>query len=105
MEIAQIGGYIQRKTVRSYPTADVNPNGRDLTVAHPYASELGNARGFDSVIGECLDDRLLDAAHIGADIAFPVAQIDDGITYQLTRAVISHITAAVGRIERNAGAG
>src|ERR1700677_1000700 len=102
MEITQIRRDVQREAVRGHPTADVDADGGDLTIAYPYSGEFGNARRFDSVVGESLDNRLLDAADVGADIALPIAQIEDGVAHQLTGAVIGHVAAAVRWIERYA---
>src|ERR1700722_7792483 len=104
MEITQISGDVQREAVRSYPAADVDADGGDLTIAHPYSGKFGNALRFDSVIGERLNNRLPDAANVCADVALPIAQIEDGVTDQLTGTVIRHVAAAVRRIERYARA-
>src|SRR5580658_6967616 len=101
MEITQIGGDIQRETMRSYPAADVYADGGDLAIAHPNSGELGNALRFDSVARERIYNRLLHAAHICAYVPFPIAQVEDGIAHELARPVVGHIAAAVGGIERD----
>ncbi len=51
-----------------------------------------------------VDQHLLDSAHVGAHVALPLAQIQDGITHHLSRPVIGDIAAAVRRMKGDAGA-
>ena len=105
LEIAQVGGDVQRETVRSNPSADMHPDGADLAFTHPDARQLWNAAGLDAEIRQRIDHGLLDGAHIGAHVALPLAQIQDGIADDLPRSVISDVAAAVGGMEGDAGAG
>ncbi len=52
LEITQIGGDVQRETVRRHPAADVHADGGDLPLAHPHAGQLGDAAGGDAEIGQ-----------------------------------------------------
>src|ERR1017187_2110943 len=104
LEIAQIGADVQGETVRSHPPADVYANGGDLALIHPHAGQPGDASGEDAVIGQGIDNRLLDRPHVCAHVALPLPQVEDRVAHQLARAVVRHIAAAVDGVERNARA-
>jgi hypothetical protein len=96
LEIAQVGGDVQRETVRGDPSADVHADGADFAPAHPNAGQLGNAAGLDAEIGQRIDDGLLDGPDVSAHVALPFAQVQDGIADELAGAVIGDVAAAVG---------
>ena len=64
-----------------HPDADVL-----LAVAHP---------AFDAVAGQRPDQRLLEVAHVAADVAAVGAEVEDRIADQLAGAVVGHLAAAV----------
>ena len=66
---------------------------------------FGNAARLDAEIRQRIDQRLLDGPHVRAHVALPFAQIQDRIAHNLSRPVISHVAAAVGGMEGDAGAG
>src|SRR5215471_5425794 len=83
LKIAEVGIDVERETVRGYPPADVYADGCDFASAGPHADQIGYASGFDAVIGERIDEGLLDGMDVGADVALPFAQIEDGVANQL----------------------
>ena len=83
----------------------MHTDGGDLALTHPDARQLRDAAGPDVEIRQRIDQRLLDRPHIRAHVAFPFAQIHDGIAHDLPRPVIGDIAAAVRGMEGDAGAG
>src|SRR6516164_611827 len=101
LEITQIRIDVQREAVSGHPSADMDSDCGDLALTYPNAGELGSAAGRDAEIGQRIDDDLLDAAHVSAHVAFPLAQINNGIANQLAGSVIVNIAAAVLWEKRN----
>src|SRR5271156_1816374 len=87
---------IQRKTVRSDPTADVHADGGHLLAIHPHAGAPWDASGDNLKLRERIDDHLFSGAHISAYVAFPFSQIQDGIADDLAGTVIGDVAATVG---------
>src|SRR5258708_7749052 len=104
LKIAQVCSDVERESVRCHPAAEVHADGGDLAITGPNAGELGNASGFDAVIGEGIDDGLLEGADVGAHVALPIAEVEDGVADELPGTVIGDVAAAVGGEEFDAGA-
>src|ERR1019366_5099292 len=98
LKIAQVGGHVEREAVRGDPSAEVHPDGGDLALAHPHAGQFGNPAGGNAVLRQSGDDGLFHRAHIRADIALPIAQIEDGIAHQLSGTVVRHVAPAIDGI-------
>src|SRR5579862_4612576 len=64
LEIAQIRGLIQGKTMRGDPTADMNANSRHLLPIHPDAGTARLAPSLNSKFREGVDYRLLHRPNI-----------------------------------------
>src|SRR5580700_6277753 len=95
---------IQRKTVRSDPPADMHADSGHFLAIYPDAGAARNSPGCNIELRERIHDHLFDSANIGHHVALPFSQIHDRIADNLTRSVISDVTAAVGGIELDAGA-
>ena len=77
----------------------------DLGLAHPDARAFRNAACLDPEIRQSVDQGLLNRSHVGAHVALPFAQIQNGIADELAGPVIGDVTAAVSGMKGDAGAG
>jgi hypothetical protein len=60
---------------------------------------------FDCEIRQCVDQHLFYRPDIGSYVSFPIAKVQDGITYYLSRTMIRHIASPVGPVKFDPGAG
>ena len=115
LEVAKVGGHIEREAVRGDALRDVDADGSDLLLlntasgerpdACAFAYALGHhaevAAGADEDLFEHSDE--VDGAKVRAFFAREVpAQIDDGIADELAGAVISNVSAAVDLVKFDA---
>jgi hypothetical protein len=84
----------------------MNSDGRDfclkLSFTCPHSGQPGDSAGADSELLQRINQNLFDGAHVGADIAFPLAQIDDRVADDLAGPMVGHIPAAIGLVQFNA---
>ena len=66
---------------------------------------LGSAAGGDAVFLQCAGDGFDKGVHVGADVALPLAQIEDGVADKLAGAVIGDVATAVGFVNVDAASG
>src|SRR5690606_21046332 len=96
-EEGKIGCDVECKAVRRNPSAgDAHTDGADLRVVHPHASESGNARGGNVPGAQCTDDDFLDITDVAMQIAAIRLEVEDGVTDELTGAVIGDVATAPG---------
>jgi hypothetical protein len=104
LEITQVGRDVERETVRCDPSADVHAYRADLGGAHPDSRTFRDAGRLDPEIRQRVDHGLLDRPHVGAHVALPFTQVQDGIADDLPWPVIGDVAAAVRGIKGDAGA-
>jgi len=85
--------------VRGHPTADVHADGGDLALLHPDAGATGNAARRQAELRQCIDNHLLEPAHVGDHVPPPLAEVEDRVAHQLSGTVIGDVAAAV-RLEK-----
>ena len=83
----------------------MHADGADFGIAYPDSRAFRNAPGLDTEIGQGIDHGLFDCPHIRPHIALPLAQVQDGISDNLSRPVIGDVAAPVGGVEGDTGAG
>src|SRR5579871_745877 len=103
-EVAQVCCVIQCKSMRSDPAADVNADGCDLLSLNPNAGAAQETLGLDAEFVQSVDNRLLHGPNIGDHVALPFSQIENGISDDLTGAMIGDVAAPIGGMKGNAGA-
>ena len=115
LEVAQVGGDVEREAVRGDALRDVDADGGDLLLRDaaagdgPDAGELADAlrehaevaAGADEDLFEQADE--VDRAEVRALLAGEVAaQIEDGVADELAGAVVGDVAAAVDLVELDA---
>ncbi len=88
--------------MRSDPTGNMNPDRRDLPALGPNPSSARLAPRHDPEPRERIDNHLLQSPHIGMHIALPFSQIENRITHNLPRPMISNIAPAISLIKIDA---
>src|SRR5580704_14936049 len=51
VEVVQIGGHVERKTMARHPSSDTNADGSQLVLADPDASQARHTSGCNPVVG------------------------------------------------------
>src|SRR5882724_3567739 len=82
--------------MRCYPSGDSDTYRSQLFIAYPDSCKTRNSHCVDIVILCDANHDFLDIADVAMDIATIRFQIDDRITNNLSRSVISHISASAG---------
>ena len=82
-----------------HPTGDANPDSRQFLTTDPRPRQACNALGDDPEIGGCLDQDLLEIAHVPMHIASIGPQIHDRISNDLPRSMVRHVTASTGLVD------
>src|SRR5580692_11363027 len=83
------------------PAADMNPNRRNFPCTGPNARSPCFPTRSNTEPVKRIDDHLLDGPDVSMDIALPFSQIENRITDNLPRPMISNIASAVGFKKRN----
>ena len=103
----EITANIKREPVHGDPMPHAHADRRDFAASPDYFGVLdpnpGKAlapRGRKSVLGEKIDEHLLEPAQIAMQILSAPAKIDNRITHQLSRSVIGRLAAAIDRKKR-----
>src|SRR5690606_40811705 len=81
---------------------DAHADRRDLLVPDPHAGQPRLPAGADAVAGEGPNEGLLDVADVAMEVTPVGLEVEDRVSYELTRPVIGHIAPASGLEERNA---
>lgn len=91
------------------PPADAHADGGDLPLvsngalgADPHAREAFYAHAFDAEFAQRADLHLFKVSHVLVHVASIGLQVEDGITDELSWAVISHVSAATRLVNRHA---
>jgi len=110
IEVAKVGGDVVGETVGGNPAADVDADGGEFSFGgvracaglDPDASLTGDAIRGDTEIGRGTDHGFFERADVPADVAFDVAEIEDGIADDLAGTVVGDVSATIGRVEFDA---
>src|ERR1700675_467340 len=87
--------------MRGNPAADMNPNRRNFPFAGPDARSPCFATRSNTKPVKRIDDHLLDSPDVSMHIALPFSQIENRITDNLPRPMISNIASAICLKKRN----
>src|ERR1700722_7933489 len=93
IEVAEIGGYVQREAVPRRPAPDTDANRRDLAGADPHAGHPVAAPGVDSESCERVDHRALETPKILGNVAIAPFKLENRIADQLPGPVIRDFPA------------
>ena len=112
VEVAQVGGHVQRKSMRGNATRDMHADCGDLLLRdgpsgqRPDSGAFRNSLGDNAIAGTGANEDFLQLANIvdSAETRSKAAQIDDRITDQLTRAMIGDVPAAVDLVDFHSSA-
>src|SRR5579871_4512831 len=104
LKIGQVCRMMQREAVGGDPAADVNTDGSHFLFVCPNAGKAFDVAGFNSEFSQRVDDCLLDGANKTNHVALPFSQIENGVTDDLSRAVIRNVAAAICGMKCNSGA-
>src|SRR5690348_14163872 len=94
--------------MRGYPAAQMDADGRDFFegvgftaagILYPDSGHACAASGGQAHIGCRADQRLFQLTHVPANITPNRREIQNGITDDLSWAVISNVAASVGRVK------
>ena len=78
-------------------TAHADADGADLAVVDPHAGVAGQTRRAGKAhVGEGVDHKLLDGAHVGRDGVRAHGHVDDRVPDQLPGAVVGDVPSPVG---------
>ena len=91
----EVAAHIQREAVHRDPMAHADADRGDFALPDPDAGQTVASRGFDLVDREQLDEERLDPAQVTMQILAVTTEIDQKISDQLPRPVISRLAAAV----------
>src|SRR5262249_31420872 len=80
VEIAEVGGHVQRETVTGDPTSDPDADGCELFTSPPDACQAGHAFSADLVIGRHSNQHFFEVSHVPMHVASSGIQIEDRIT-------------------------
>jgi hypothetical protein len=93
----EISAHVQGEPVHGDPMANADANRSDLAVFNPHARERPALRRGYSILRQKIDEQ---SAQIFVQILPAPTQIDNGISDQLPRPVISRLSTAIDREER-----
>jgi hypothetical protein len=93
VEIRKLGRDVEREAVPGDPIARVHSDRRDLLAASPHARVRGISLARNAVVGQGVDQCLLDASQVPMKVLTMALEIDDWIANQLARTVECHIAA------------
>jgi hypothetical protein len=83
----------------------MNSDGRDfrlkLSFTSPHTGQFRDPSGTDSELLQRINQNLFNGTDIRADIALPLAKVDDGVADDLAGAVVSDIAAAIRVVQFN----
>ena len=99
LEVAEISIHIQRESVACYPSRNSHSNRRDFFITYPNARKPYDAPAFNSVIRDRANQHFFEVAHVAMNVTAIRFEIDDGITDELTGAVIGDVSAAPGFVD------
>src|SRR5690606_32652057 len=103
----QVAVHVEAEAVHRDIAGDADADLTELAVAltvgagHPDAGAAGDPGHGDAHVGGDADHHLLEAAHVGDDIA-PARQVGDGIADELARPVPGDLAPAVDVDDRGA---
>ncbi len=97
LEVAQVGGDVERKAVlRHAAGAELDANRGDLCAADPHAGQPCGAVGHNAIASQRDDDRLLQHPQVAQHIAAVARELEDRVADDLAGAVVGDVAAAVG---------
>jgi len=94
------GEDVDGEAVHGNPFANADAQGGELSLTDPHAGEALAALGRDTKAGGEADEIFLEEAEIEVEVASTLGEIKDGITYELARAVVGSLPAAIGLEDR-----
>lgn len=110
VEVLEVDGDVEGQAVGGDPPAYANAQGGDLgggLIGAWYPDACGTlfALGGDVEVFECVDDGLLEQAHVVVQSEVEGVKVDDGVEDDLARAVVGDVPAAVGGLNVDAEVG
>lgn len=109
--MGEVGGGVEGQAVGGDPLADADAHGGDLgglalAGRDPDAGGFGVSLALDAVVGEGVDDGLLEEPHVAVEAegfagvgVGESLEVDDGVGDDLSGAVVGDVAAAVGLVE------
>src|ERR1700689_5553243 len=94
IEVAEVGGYVQREAVPRDPAAKTDADRRNLARADPDAGHRVAASRVDAEFCERIDHRGFESAEILRHVAVAAFELENRIADQLAGTVIGHLSAA-----------
>ena len=103
---AEVEVDVDGKAVARHPARAANADRGDLAVVDPDAAlmRLCERAALDAELGQRRDDRLLQAAHVAAQVAAARVQVEDRVADELARAVVGRAAAAADLDDLDAAA-
>src|SRR5579883_1567476 len=116
VEVAQVGGDVEREAVRGDAARDVHADGGDFLLGDgaagdgPDAGASGDALRGDGEVSQGADEGFFEEADVvdGADAAVvqgETAQVEDGVADELAGSVVGDVAAAVDLMDFDAAIG
>src|SRR5207249_2197035 len=102
VEVIEIGGDVEGKSVAGDPAGKPHADGRQLFPTYPDAGQSWNPFSLDSEIGRCPNQHILQIAHVTVHVTAIGLQIENRIADDLTRTVIRDVAAAPGLMDFDA---
>src|SRR5277367_1911839 len=102
IEVAEVGGYVEREAVPSDPAAKADADRRNLARADPHTGHRVAASRVDAELCERIDHRRFETAEILRHVAVATFELENRIADQLAGAVIGHLSAARDASHRHA---
>ena len=92
--VGKVTVHVQREPVGGDPSARyTDSNGGNLSVRDPNSSESLDGLPLNSVLGKRSDHHRLEVSEITRHVATVGLEVQDGISHELTRAMVRHVSA------------
>src|SRR5690554_1813943 len=102
--MAEIRIDVESQTVHTHPSAQMNPDGTNLSrriFSSPYTSIFLDTSSLHPEVSHGPNHNFFEGPDIAVNVGKEKFQIEDGIGDQLTRPVIRNIPATVDPMKRN----
>ena len=104
-EMVEIGGDVEGEAMHGYPTLHVDTDGCNLVFADPDAGFIISPDPRDAEADQGVNQDFFQLPEVLSEVCAVSREVHDGITDNLTRAVVGDISAAIGVDQLNATVG